>query len=286
MSKTTIERSAQPAEAISQQARTNFYYSFLFLPRHKREAIENIYAFCRLVDDIVDEDHKVDDPRLELALWHREVAECFSGSPFTHLGKRLKGLVAHFPIPQRYFEELIQGMEMDLEKCRYENFDELKRYCYYVAGVIGLMCIEIFGYKNASTRDYAVKLGTALQLVNILRDLREDADRFRVYLPQEEMERFGYSEAELLKSVYNDNFIALMKFQCSRARSYFEQARVTLSGEDRPKMVAAEIMGQIYYRLLEKIEAANYNVFDFRIRLSKIEKAMIAIKTWMQFRFN
>jgi 15-cis-phytoene synthase len=283
--RTTIERAALPAESITRQARTNFYYSFLFLPRYKREAIEAVYAFCRLIDDIVDGDHVVADPRLELGLWRREVAECYGGNPSTSLGNRLQELAVRFPIPKRYFEELILGMEMDLEKCRYAGFAELERYCYYVAGVVGLTCIEIFGYNHASAKEYAVRLGTALQLVNILRDLKEDAERGRVYLPQEEMARFGYSEAELLESVYNESFVELMRYQCARARSFFAGAKEVLAPEDRPRMVAAEIMGKIYYRLLERIEEANYNVFEQKIKLSKIEKIMIALKTWRQVRF-
>lgn len=283
---TTIERASQGAETITRQAKTNFYYSFLFLPKLKRQAIETVYAFCRLVDDIVDEDIKVDNAQSELALWRTEINQCFIGIPKTELGKSLKEVLKHFPIKEKCFQDLITGMEMDLNKCRYSNFNELERYCYYVAGVIGLMCIEIFGYKNPNTQEYAVNLGKALQLVNIVRDLKEDAERDRVYLPQDEMLQFGYSETQLLNNVYNEQFIKLMEFQCSRAQAFFEKAHAALPPSDRRSMFAAEIMGKIYHRILEKIIAARYNVFENRIRLSSFEKAVVAISAWTKCRFS
>ncbi|KAF0247783.1 MAG: phytoene synthase [bacterium] len=285
MANTTIERASQSAELITRQSKTNFYYSFLFLPKLKRQAIETVYAFCRLVDDIVDEDIKVDNAQTELELWRIEIKQCFTGNPTTSLGKSLKEVITHFPIKQEYFQDLITGMEMDLNKCRYSSFEELEKYCYHVAGVIGLMCIEIFGYKEASTKEYAINLGKALQLVNIARDLKEDATRDRVYLPQDEMLKFGYSEQELLGSTYNDKFIALMLNHCQRAQSFFQKAQNSLSPNDRGGMFAAEIMGAIYYRILEKITAESYNVFDKRIRLSSLEKAFVALQAWAKCRY-
>lgn len=281
MTRTATERATLPVDVITRQARTNFYYSFLFLPRPKRRAIESVYAFCRLMDDIADGDIVVDDARLELTRWRVEIAQCFQGAPATALGRTLQEIVRDFPIPRHCFEDLITGMEMDLDQRRYATFEELERYCYHVAGVTGLMCIEIFGYSGDSARAFALKLGTALQLVNILRDLKEDALRGRVYLPRDEMARFGYTEAELMASVYNENFVALMKFQCQRARAFFAAARQLLAAQDRSRMLAARIMAAIYYKLLERIEAANFNVFERRIAISKAEKAVIAIKTWM-----
>jgi phytoene synthase len=282
----TIERASQAAEVITRQAKTNFYYSFLFLPKLKRQAIETVYAFCRLMDDIVDEDVKVDNAQEELAYWREEVNLCFSGNPATELGKSLKEVLKNFPIKEQYFQDLITGMEMDLNKCRYNTFPELERYCYHVAGVIGLMCIEIFGYKNPATKEYAINLGKALQLVNIIRDLKEDAERDRVYLPQDEMLRFGYSETQLLKGIYNDQFIKLMEYQANRAQSFFENAQSALPKADRRTMFAAEIMGKIYHRILEKIIAARYSVFENRIRLSSLEKAIVAISAWTKCRFS
>lgn len=282
---TTIERASQSAELITRQSKTNFYYSFLFLPKLKRQAIETVYAFCRLVDDIVDGDLKVDNAQNELEFWRLEIKKCFNGTPSTNLGKSLQDILRHFPIKEEYFQDLITGMEMDLNKRRYNNFEELESYCYHVAGVIGLMCIEIFGYKDSSTKNYAINLGKALQLVNIARDLKEDATRSRVYLPKDEMVKFGYSEEELLSSTYNSNFIALMADHCKRAQNFFQKAQENLNPNDRKNMFAAEIMAAIYYQILSKIISKNYNVFDNRIRLSSLEKAFVALKSWVKCRY-
>lgn len=286
MSNTTIDRAAQSAEIITRQSNTNFYYSFLFLPKPKRQAIETVYAFCRLVDDIVDGDLKVDNAQTELAFWRVEIQKCFIGNPNTTLGKSLQQILKYCSIKEEYFQDLITGMEMDLNKCRYHNFAELERYCYHVASVIGLMCIEIFGYQDPSTKEYAINLGKALQLVNIIRDLKEDAQRDRVYLPQDELKEFCYSESNLLGNIYSNEFIALMEYQSRRAESFFEKARKTLSSIDKKNMFAAEIMGQIYHRILEKIIAARYNVFNQRIRLNTLEKATVSISTWTKCRWS
>jgi phytoene synthase len=280
-SASTIERASQSAELITRQSKTNFYYSFLFLPKQKREAIETVYAFCRLVDDIVDGDLKVDNAHNELKFWRDEIKKCFQGNPSTNLGKSLQEVIKHFPIKEEYFQDLITGMEMDLNKCRYNNFEELENYCYHVAGVIGLMCIEIFGYKENSTKEYAVNLGKALQLVNIARDLKEDSTRARVYLPKDEMNKFSYSEEELLNSVYNEKFVSLMLNHCQKAKGFFQKAQSSLNN-DRKKMFAAEIMGAIYSKILDRIISKNYNVFDNRIRLNSLEKAYVALGAWLK----
>lgn len=283
----TIDQSNQTAEVITHQSSTNFLYSFLVLPRPKREAIETVYAFCRVVDDIVDEEHPTTDPRQDLNRWRDEIVRCFDGqTPTTQLGRDIKRAVAQFPIPQHLFEAMIDGMEMDLDQRRYATFEELEGYCYHVASVTGLMCIEIFGYREPSARDYAIKLGKALQMVNIMRDLKEDTRRGRVYLPQDELAQFGYSEKDLAAEVYNANFIALMRHQGERARTFFKQAREALHPTDRPQMVSAEIMGRIYFKILERIEAASYNVFDDTFKLSKAEKALVAISTWLRMRLR
>jgi phytoene synthase len=187
-----------------------------------------------------------------------------------------------FPIPKEYFEELIAGVEMDLTRARYPTFRELYEYCYRVAGVVGLMCIEIFGYRNPKAKDYAVNLGVALQLTNIIRDLRGDADRGRIYLPQDELARFGYGEEELLRGAYTPAFEALMRFAGSRARQYFDHARLLLAAEDRRSLVAAEIMGAIYSRLLDRIEASCYRVFDRTMAVPTAHKLWIALSIWVR----
>jgi phytoene synthase len=183
-------------------------------------------------------------------------------------------------MPKEYFEEMINGCEMDLRRSRYETFEELYQYCFRVASITGLMCIEIFGYRSPAARDYAVNLGVALQLTNILRDVKEDAARGRVYLPQEDLRRFGYGEDDLHNDVVNDNFRELMKFECDRARGYYRRAAECMPEEDRPTMTAAITMGKIYYRLLEQIERVGYDIFNHRIRLHRPERFLIAFSEW------
>ena len=189
-------------------------------------------------------------------------------------------VLARFPIPRLYFDEMVSGCEMDLQRNRYATFVELHEYCYRVASITGLMCIEIFTYSNPQTKEYAVNLGIALQLTNILRDVQEDARRNRVYLPLEDLQMFGYSEQELFDGVVNERFRALMRFECERARSYYERAAALLPVEDRPTLVAARTMGKIYYRLLEEIERVNYDVFNHQVRLHRPERFLIALNEW------
>jgi phytoene synthase len=271
---------------FSKTIQSNFFYSFLFLPRPKREAIMDVYSFCRAVDDVVDETGEATgrDPLRELAKWRAELDACYAGRPTLPQTRRLRRTLDRFPIPQEYFEELILGCEMDLYHQRYQTFDELYEYCYRVASITGLICIEIFTYRSPRTREYAVNLGLALQLTNILRDLKEDAARGRVYLPQEDLARFGYSEPELRREAVNDNFRELMRFECARARDYYRRAAEALPGEDRPTLVAAQTMGKIYFRLLEQIERVGYDVFHHRIRLHRPERFLIALNEWARSR--
>ncbi len=266
------------AEGITHRSRTNFLYSFLILPRAQRRAIETVYAFCRIVDDIVDGDGPATtNPQQELDRWRSEIHACFNGQRPSHpVARELKTILQTFPIPEEHFLALIRGMEMDLVRRRYATFAELDEYCYHVASVIGLMCIEIFGYRHASARDYAIHLGKALQLINIVRDVPEDAARGRVYLPLDEMARFGVTEEALRAGVYDEPFIQLAAQQAARARRFRFQALAALRREDRPSMVAAEIMATIYFKLLDQMEAMRFNVFHHRPRLSKLQKAMIA----------
>lgn len=272
---------------LSKTIQSNFFYSFLFLPRQKREAIMDVYSFCRAVDDVVDDivDDAAEviserDPLRELDKWRAELDACFAGQPTLPQTKRLRRTLDRFPIPKEYFEELIVGCEMDLYQPRYQTFADLYEYCYRVASITGLMCIEIFTYRSPRTREYAVNLGIALQLTNILRDLKEDAARGRVYLPQDDLQRFGYSEEELEQGVVNDNFRELMRFECGRARDYYHRAAACLPEEDRPTLVAAQTMGKIYFRLLEQIEHVGYDVFRHRVRLHRPERFLIALSEW------
>ncbi|MBM4169911.1 MAG: presqualene diphosphate synthase HpnD [Ignavibacteria bacterium] len=270
---------------FAQNRLSNFYFSFLLLPGPKREAIETIYAFCRHSDDIVDEGHNVAEKRKRLLQWKEEMVKGFAGKSRYSMLNRLAEIIRIFNIPEVHFHELLNGMKMDLVKNRYETFEELEQYCYRVASTVGLICAEVFGYNKEQTKQYAKNLGIALQLTNILRDIKADARAGRIYLPLEDLRRFGYSEAELLRGEYNDRFVALMKHQCDRARSYFRQAKKHLAEEDKPLFTAARVMGNIYYLLLRRIERVGYNVFGKRIRLSKPVKLMIALLLRLRARF-
>ncbi len=216
----------------------------------------------------------------QLQAWRDEVGRCFGGTPVHPVAQRLAEVVKNFQVPREYFEEILSGIEMDITTNRYETFEELRPYCYRVASVVGLICLRLFGCRDGEADDYAVNLGMALQLTNIMRDVRADAERGRIYLPRTEMVRFGYSEEALLASSYTPAFVALMAFQAERAWEYFNRARAAFPPAARRRLVAAEIMGAIYRRLLWGIEARRYNVFDGPIRVPAFRKAWIALSCW------
>jgi phytoene synthase len=276
------------AGASPTRSRTNFYYSFSFLPRAEREAIHTVYAFCKHIDDIVEnpttDTAKVLEKRERLQWWRQQIDALYAGESTHAVVATLGPVVRSFSIPKQYFLTLIDGCERDLIQRRYETFDELKDYCYSVAGIVGLISIEIFGYKYEQTKEYAVNLGYALQLTNILRDIKHDKDRGYVYLPKADMAKFKYTEADLLNEVYDERFVNLMEYEARRAREYFNKARAALRSDERITMFAAEIMDAIYYRILEKIELKNYDVFRHRVRVSTIHKVWIAIKLYVYTR--
>jgi 15-cis-phytoene synthase len=275
---------------LTQPSKTSFYYSFSLLPRDERYAMHSVYAFCRYADDIIDEDDpEVPEPsakairKRERLNWLRnEVERCYRGESRHPILHPLSAVVNRFRIPKQYFLTLLDGMEMDLVKNRYESFDDLREYCYSVASVVGLICIEIFGYQYEETKEYAVNLGIALQLTNILRDIKSDAARGRIYLPLEDMRAFGYTEADLMAGRYNLPFIELMRFETRRAREFYGKARAALRPDERKTMFAAEIMDAIYYRMLEKIELNEFNVYQNRkISVHSLHKIWIAVKLWV-----
>ena len=278
---------------VTKASRSNFYYSFLFLPKKQREAIYSVYAFCRLIDDVVDRNTSTASAAEELKQWREQIARCYEGPTDPPAGRAghpiltpLSKTIQEFHLPREYFNELIKGVEMDLHYSRYTTFEELRPYCYRVASVVGLICIEIFGYTEKSIREHAIHQGIAFQLTNILRDIQSDAARGRIYLPQEELKRFGYSEQELLASTYNQAFLDLMRFECQRAKDYYHKARELLSSQDRTSMVASEIMGGIYYRILQEIERAGYNVFKREISLPRYTRLGLAFKIWLSNRLS
>ncbi|MFQ5960108.1 MAG: presqualene diphosphate synthase HpnD [Candidatus Methylomirabilales bacterium] len=277
---------AEAVATLVKKSQSSFYYSFLFLPRPKREAIYAVYALSRSVDDIADDPGDVTEKAESLKAWREELDRCYAGQPTHPITMQLRDCLSRYPIPQSYFEELIAGVEMDLNITRYPTFADLYRYCYRVAAVIGLICIEIFGYREEKTKEYAVNLGLALQLTNILRDLKTDGGRGRIYLPQEDLQRFGYSEEDLLNCRYTPAFFSLMRFAVARAREYFRQAAECLPPEDQKNMVAAEIMGRIYRETLDAIEHSGYRVFEDRIGPSRARKLQLALLTWAKHQFT
>ncbi len=259
---------------------TNFYYAFLFLPAQKRMAIEAVYAFARRGDDIVDSGLAPAKAATGLESYRQVLEACYANDSARLDSPELRALaeaIRRFKIPRQPFEDLILGLEMDLAGARYETFEDLSLYCYRVASTIGLICIEIFGYQNPRTRDYAVNLGKALQLVNILRDIQRDAQRGRIYIPREDLERFAVRPGELMAGTYNGPFIELMQFECDRARHYFDLARQMLPLEDRSAMKTAEIMASIYWGILKRIQKRCYNVFGKRVRVPR------PLKLWTAF---
>ncbi len=272
------------ADIIEKNRRSNFYYSFLLLPKPKREAINVVYAWCRVADDIVDEEENISTRQQRLLQWAKEFELGLAGASRYQLVNRLSQIIKRFKIPLHHFTELIKGMEMDLVKTRYETFDHLKSYCYRVASTVGLICTEIFGYKHEEAKLYAENLGIAFQLTNILRDVATDAKKGRIYLPKEDLDHFGYSEEELFGNKYNIKFKRLMQYEAERARSYFNEAIKHLSEDDKPLFIAALIMQEIYFRLLQDIEKADYNIFAHRISVSNTKKLLITVNVWWENR--
>ncbi len=263
------------------QSGSSFYYSFLFLEPRRRQAITALYAFCREVDDVVDECPDALLARTKLGWWRNEVAALYEGHPTHPVTQALAVSLKGFYLPQEQLLEIIDGMEMDLDQVRYADFRALHLYCYRVASVVGLLAAEIFGYSDRQTLKYAHDLGLAFQLTNIIRDVGEDARRGRIYLPQDELSRFGVDEADLLRANYSDNFRRLMAFQVERTRAMYQQAFVQLPAADRKAQRAGLIMAAIYRATLDEIVRDDYRVLDQRISLPPLRKLWLAGKTWL-----
>lgn len=277
--------SLEQAKEISKKSKSSFYYAFNLLPAPKRDAMTTVYAFCRETDDIVDEGNSsFAEKETVLTNWRRELELAFNDDSHYSLMNRVASTIKQFNIPAEPFFELIKGMEMDLTIRRYQTFEQLKLYCYRVASTVGLMCIEIFGYKHKSAVEFAENLGIALQLTNILRDIKKDAEKDRIYLPMEELKKFGYSEQELMNSVYNDNFIRLMEFQVARALEYFNKATAALNREDKGNMFAARAMQHIYFRILKNIIREKYDIYHKDVNISKVQKVGISLGVWAKYR--
>jgi len=263
------------------QSGSSFYYSFLFLPPERRRAITALYAFCREVDDAVDEPADPGVARATLSWWRNEVAQLYAGNAQHPVTKALVPAIGPFNIQQLQLSEIMDGMEMDLDHNRYPDFDSLRLYCHRVAGVVGLLSAGIFGYHNSKTLAYAEKLGLAFQLTNIVRDVGEDARKNRIYIPADEMQRFGVSEAELLGARHTDAFSRLMEFQAQRVRNCYADALAALPAEDRRAQRPGLAMAAIYGTLLDEIRRDKYRVLTHRTTLTPIRKFWIAWKTWV-----
>ena len=274
-----------PDEYCQQKAAasgSSFYYSFLFLPSERRRAITAVYAFCREVDDVVDETSDAGVAQAKLAWWRDELAALFSGAPNHPVTKALQPFIdTRFGITRERLDAVIDGMELDLRQNRYLDYAALERYAHLVAGVVGEMSASIFGFVNPQTIQYAGRLGRALQLINIIRDVGDDARRGRIYLPLDELQRHGVKAADLLNARYVEGFVPLMRFQAERARAQYREALSLLPQEDRRSQRAGLIMGAIYVSLLDEIERENFQVLQQRIALTPLRKLWIAWKTWV-----
>jgi phytoene synthase len=274
-----------PDEYCQQKAAasgSSFYYSFLFLPAERRRAITALYAFCREVDDVADEVQDVDIARTKLAWWRTEVANLFAGHPQHPVTRALEPFVAPFGLDAARMNAIIDGMEMDLVHHRYADFEALRRYCHLVAGVVGQLSASIFGFRNPATLEYAENLGLAFQLTNIIRDVGEDARRDRVYLPADELARFGLPAEDIVERRDTPAFREAMAMQAARAAGFYERALAALPREDRASQRAGLIMAAIYRALLEEIRRDGYAVLDQRISLTPLRKLWIAWKTWIR----
>lgn len=285
MNTTELNNKAVEYLKIMQKSKTNFFYSSVFLSKEKSEALRIVYAYCRFTDDIVDDEKlSLEDKIIKLNLWKSELENTLYNNYQNEFFLILKNTIDKFKIPHKPFFDLIKGMEMDLVKKEYKSFDELYEYCLCAASSVGLMTIEIFGYNNENIKKYAEYLGIALQLTNILRDIKKDTELGRIYLPLEDLNKFGYSKTDLLKNVYNRPFEKLMIFESERANEFYQKANDYISSKDKGNMIAARIMEFIYKDLLKKIKKSNYNVFDNFIRVPKIKKLFIAYCIFIKYK--
>ena len=261
---------------------SSFYYSFMFLPAERRQAITALYAFCREVDDVVDECHDLSLAQTKLEWWRQEVGRVYGGTPTHPVGHALKDVLQRFRLPQEQLLEIIDGMAMDLSQTRYLDFKGLQLYCYRVASVVGLLAAEIFGYQDRQTLKYAHDLGLAFQLTNIIRDVGEDARRGRIYLPIEDLQRFNVPAKDLLEARYSEQFRELMAFQAERAEKFYDQAFAQLPAVDRKAQRPGLVMAAIYRTLLREIARDGFQVLDRRTSLTPLRKVWLAGTTWFR----
>ena len=276
-----LAQAYEECRLVTRREAKNFYYAFLTLPAERRRAIYVAYTFCRYCDDSVDSQTSGDEKLATLTELRRKLALTYRGQADEPVFLCLADIAQQYDIPEEYFREVLAGVEADLVKDRYQDFEELRQYCYRVASVVGLICLQIFGYKDPRARDHAIDLGLAMQLTNIIRDVREDLEMGRIYLPQEELAQFGYSEEDLQAGRVNESFTNLMRFQARRARGYFDSGFLLLPYLSPRTRACPAVLGQIYNKVLDRIELADYDVLHHRISLSTTEKLRVMAQTWL-----
>jgi phytoene synthase len=276
----------EESRAITRRSASNLALAFVLLPKPKRDGMSALYAFCRQVDDVADETNApLEERRARLKAWREDVRRACEGrAPEFAINRELQPIIRQYRLPYEHFDALLQGVEMDLEISRYPDDDQLELYCYRVASVVGLLSIEIFGYQNPGCRDYAIALGKALQLTNILRDVRADAERGRIYLPLSVLAKHNVSAEEILRGEYSERFVAVAEEVALKARGFYRRARESLPSADRKSMVAAELMGSVYWRLLRKLEHRRFQVFGpVPTRLSTGHKLALILSACVRF---
>ena len=277
------------SQEITKKSASNLALAFILLPKEKRDAMVSLYAFCRMVDDIADEETSpVETRRAELNRWREGLRKiCDGGASDIPVLEEFAPVIRQYGIPYELMNELILGVEMDLDKAEYRTWEELDLYCYRVASVVGLMSLKIFGYTRPETEEYALALGRALQYTNILRDVKTDREKGRIYLPSEEFQKFGVTRQNILDCRYTENYRRFAEHYKERTVGYYQKALQVLPPEDRPNMIAAELMGAVYWQLLQKLIRSDYNVFAHKpVRLSKGEKICRILLTWLKFKLG
>lgn len=261
---------------------SSFYYSFLFLPLEQRLAITAVYAFCREVDDIVDECSEPTVATQKILWWQTEIDRVFHGTPQHPVGFALASAVKNYNLQRVWFDEILQGMQMDLRYQGYETYADLNLYCHCVASTVGMLAATIFGYSNPQTIEYAKQLGMAFQMVNIIRDIGEDARRGRIYIPEEELQKFSITPNEILQLAPKkpENFIAMLSNLTQQAKDYYTRALTALAPEDRAMQRSGLIMARIYFSILQEIEHSNFAVLQQKISITPLRKLWLAWRTW------
>ncbi len=275
-----LELAYSHCRRVTRENARNFYYTFRPMPHEKRRAMYAVYAYCRLCDDIADGELPLEAKYRGFERVRRNLQACEPSGEDAPMYRALHDTARRFDIPYRYFEEILQGVEMDMVKSRFASFDELREYCYKVASVVGLVCIRIFGFDDPKAKEYAVEMGLAMQLTNILRDVKEDAERGRIYIPQDEMSRFSYTEAELERGAITEGFRSLMAYQAERARRYFDSSRRLFPLISADARACPKLMHATYSGILERIERAGFDVFERRIGLSAGSKLILLARLW------